>query len=84
MSILDTISDLFTKAAERTRVFGTADRFPAPTRNEKGFLQANKGWLYAATSAIAEDFSDIDLQFLILVFFLLFSGGFNLRLAGIS
>lgn len=61
MSILDTVSNLIKRTID-VNLFQSVGKEYAPPRDLKGFLEANKGWVYSATSAIADDFSDIDLR----------------------
>lgn len=60
MSIFDTIRNLLTKDAGA--LFGFVQRQVAPKRNERGFVNAYKGWVYSAVTAITNDVSTIDLH----------------------
>lgn len=60
MSIFDTIRNLISKDAGA--LFGFVQRQVAPKRNERGFVNAYKGWVYAAVTAITNDVSTIDLR----------------------
>lgn len=62
MGLLDSISNLFKKDLTNFGFFEKIGNSSAPNRNLQGFLKANKGWVYSAVSAIADDFSDIDLH----------------------
>lgn len=60
MSIFDTIRSLISKDAGA--LFGFVQRQVAPKRNERGFVNAYKGWVYSAVTAIADEVATIDLR----------------------
>src|SRR5579885_64622 len=57
------LASLFTKGSTNNGVFGFVAPTSMPAMNEREFLKAYRGWVYACTDKIANRMADIELLF---------------------